>query len=344
DGSMARFDAAEGAAENPSPFFIPRAAALCRGFLALARCGLWQLRRCATLARLARALPRFCPQPLTHIHAHFAHLPAVYGCGLAAIFGLPLSVSVHARDAWVPWPAGIAALAQARRIICCNMAAQKRLLALQPDLADRVSLVPHGLLRREIPPASALTNAREPWLFAAGRWVEKKGFAVLIQAFIQVRARLPHLRLCLAGDGPEAAAIRSLAAKSGLTAAGALDMPGWLSQEEIRCRLLRCAAVVVPSVVATDGDQDGIPNIVLEAMAAGAPVVASHIGGITEAITDKVNGCLVAPGDAAALAEAIDFVLANPSVARAWAVAGRERLERDFIAEDNAARWVEAVK
>ncbi len=341
DGSMSRFPPGR-EKELALAVHCLDAAAWRRGLRALARCGLWQLRRSARLIRFASALAHELT-PLTHIHAHFAHLPAVYGCGLAAIFGLPFSASVHARDAWVPWPAGIAALSQARRIICCSAAVQNRLLALRPEMAGRISLVPHGLLRSEIPLAAELTKEREPWLFAAGRWVEKKGFAVLLRAFAQVRKRLPHLRLCLAGDGPEADAIRSLSKKSGLASADTLIMPGWLSQGEIRGWLLRCALAVVPSIVAADGDRDGIPNILLEAMAAGAPVVASRVGGIPEVVTDNVTGLLVEPGDATALAEAICSALSRPAMARSWAMAGRARLERDFIAEDNAVRWVEAL-
>ena len=345
DESVARLG---GKAEAGAATNMPRAACaaaydLRSGLLALARCGLWQLRRWGALLRLARALPRAVSQPLTHIHAHFAHLPAIYGCGLAAIFGLPFSVSVHARDAWVPWPAGIAALSQARHIICCNEAVKERLLTLRPVLAGRTYLVYHGLLRRELPPDSITASEREPCLFAAGRWVPKKGFAVLIRAFALAREHVPSLRLCLAGDGPEAEAIRRIVSELGVATASAIAMPGWLSQGEMRNWLLRCAAVVVPSLAAADGDRDGIPNIVLEAMAAGAPVVASRIGGIPEAVADNVTGRLVEPGDSAALAEAICALMAQPAVARAWSAAARERLRRDFIAEENAARWMEIL-
>jgi glycosyltransferase involved in cell wall biosynthesis len=146
---------------------------------------------------------------------------------------------------------------------------------------------------------------REPGrVLFAGRLVEKKGLAVLLAALRTVQA--PGWSLEVVGDGPLRAELETAAAGLPVTFRGALP------RAELARSYARSEVVVVPSVAAASGDQDGLPVALLEAMAAGCAVVGSRIAGIDAAVLDGDSGLLVPPGDAGALAAALDLLLSDP--------------------------------
>jgi glycosyltransferase involved in cell wall biosynthesis len=163
-----------------------------------------------------------------------------------------------------------------------------------------------------------------------GRLVEKKGFAYLVEAFAQVRDGV----LVIAGDGPQ----RTALAKPWVRLAGPV------SWREVPDLMAMADIVVVPSVRDRSGNQDGMPTVALEAMAAGKPVVASRLGGLPLVVEDGKTGLLVPPGDAHALAEAIQGLLDAPEVAAAMGGAGREQVERELNWENVARRYVEVYQ
>ena len=113
---------------------------------------------------------------------------------------------------------------------------------------------------------------------------------------------------------------------------------GYQPESAVIHEMREASVLVCPSVIAADGDRDGIPNVIIEALACGVPVVASRVSGIPEAVEDRVTGLLVEPGDAASLAEAIEDTLRQPDPAAARAEEGRRRAEQQFCVERNAAR------
>jgi glycosyltransferase involved in cell wall biosynthesis len=117
-----------------------------------------------------------------------------------------------------------------------------------------------------------------------------------------------------------------------------ISFHGARPQDEIVHAYGRASLFVLAPVVLSDGDRDGIPNVLVEAMASGVPVVSTRISGIPELIEDGVNGLLVAPGDAAGLAEAITRLLSDPELASRLAVAGRRTVEREFDLGVNSRR------
>jgi colanic acid/amylovoran biosynthesis glycosyltransferase len=182
-------------------------------------------------------------------------------------------------------------------------------------------VLPIGVELASSPP----TARRERVLLFAGRFVEKKGIAVLADAMRRLRSNGDTIKLICAGDGPLRSTLEALARDI-----PGVELAGWLSPADLAARMETALALVVPSVVAADGDAEGLPSVVVEAMARGCAVVGSNEGGIAEAVTDDATGLLVPPGDAVSLAAAMHRLSSEPELASrlaraAFGVAG-ERL------------------
>jgi glycosyltransferase involved in cell wall biosynthesis len=178
-------------------------------------------------------------------------------------------------------------------------------------------------------------------LLAVGRLVEKKGFAVLIRA--TARLSVPF-RLRIIGDGPERERLAAEINAVGL--AGCVTLGGGQTHAELPQEYAGAHVVVVPSVVDRAGDRDGLPNVVLEAMASGRPVVASDVGAISSAITSGHSGLLVPPGDTTALAAALERLAREPALRQELGGNGRARVERDFelrACTERFCRFLESV-
>jgi glycosyltransferase involved in cell wall biosynthesis len=145
----------------------------------------------------------------------------------------------------------------------------------------------------------------------------------------------PEIRppVVLAGDGPERDALRRLAAPL-----GDVEFAGWLPNEDLRRRMRGALAVCVPSLAASDGDAEGLPNVVLEAMAEGVPVVGSHHAGIPEAVAHEETGLLVPPGDPDALAAALRRLIRDPDLRRSLGKRAREVATERFGAVAQSRR------
>jgi glycosyltransferase involved in cell wall biosynthesis len=174
-----------------------------------------------------------------------------------------------------------------------------------------------------------------PVLFA-GRFVEKKGAGVLLEA---MRLLDPVIRppVVMAGEGPVGDALKRIAAPL-----GNVEFAGWLPNNELRRRMHGALAVCVPSLAAADGDAEGLPNVVLEAMAEGVPVVASRHAGIPEAVAHEETGLLVPPGDAEALAAALRRLIHDPDLRRSLGKRAREVAAERFGAVAQSRR-LEAI-
>jgi glycosyltransferase involved in cell wall biosynthesis len=159
-------------------------------------------------------------------------------------------------------------------------------------------------------PAVATARPREAVFLFAGRFVEKKGIAVLAEAMRRLRAGGDMTKLVCAGDGP----LRSVLERLARDVPG-VELTGWLTGPALKAQMATALALVAPSIVAEDGDAEGLPSVVPEAMASGCVVIGTNEGGIAEAVTDSVTGLLVAPGDAEALAAAMHRLSSDPETA-----------------------------
>lgn len=184
--------------------------------------------------------------------------------------------------------------------------------------AEKIRLMPMGVSVPDVPPDSA---QRQQQLIAfAGRLVEKKGVDVLLEAFHGLASTLPEARLCVAGGGPELTRYRQRAASLGL--AERIHFMGPVPQEQIRDLFARAAVAVMPFVTARDGDSEGRPLVMLEAMAAGCPVIVSDLPAVRGVIRPGENGLLFPERDERALAETILDLLRSRDLALRLAVAG----------------------
>jgi len=265
-----------------------------------------------------------------HVHAHFLSATADVGRWMALLMKTPFTLSAHGRDLFASSPPTIRRRVEpAAWIAVCSRAGQDRLRALLPrDLpSDRIRLIPHGLGLEEFP--KEWDRRRPPRIAAAGRFVEKKGFAYLIEACQRLASRGTDFTGTLIGDGPLRAdlerRVRTAGLNDRLRLPGAVDDPSRVMDLFSQARL-----VAIPSIVASDGDQDGIPNVALEAMAAGTPIVAFATGGIPEVVVDRRTGFLVPPGRVDLLAEAMDVLLKDEAMAHAMGHEGRAEAERRF--------------
>ncbi|MBI3828724.1 MAG: glycosyltransferase [Planctomycetes bacterium] len=263
----------------------------------------------------------------THIYAHFASWPSTLGWLAAHDAGIPLLISVHARDLFVEAQVLEAKIRDARAVFACSKMAFDRVRQV-PGGGAKAVLMPHGLpleLFEFTDPAARLgkKNARAE-LLAAGRFVPKKGFGDLLDALAHPELAKRNLTLTLLGDGPERKALDREVARRGLQDRVQLRPPE--SGPNLRRLLASASVFVAPYRAADDGDRDGIPNVVLEAFACGTPVAGTDAGGLPE-ILDDATGRAAASGDAHALAKAIAETLDDPNGASARAKAARARVE-----------------
>lgn len=172
-------------------------------------------------------------------------------------------------------------------------------------------------------------------LLAVGRFARTKGFPELITALARLRRERVPVRLTLVGDGAWRGRLVRQIRSLGLEAC--VDLPGFVPHDELRRYMQDHDMLVVPSVVHTNGDRDGIPNVIMEALSMGLPVVATDVCGIAEVIRDGETGLLVPQRDPAALACAVRRMLADRERARAMALAGRALVETMFDRERNIA-------
>ncbi len=167
-----------------------------------------------------------------------------------------------------------------------------------------------------------------PWrVLAVGRLVEKKGFGDLLQAIARLRDAEPLLRATIVGDGPLRGDLEAMARTLGI--AERVRFAGWLAPAEVAAAMAEADLLAVPSVTAADGDMEGMPLVVLEAMATGLPVVGTRHSGIPEVVLDGITGRIVPERDPAALAGAIAS-LADPSRRREQGEAGHRRAVAEF--------------
>lgn len=291
-------------------------------------------------AWIARELQRTggCRQ----VHAHFALAQTEVAMAVAVFLGCPVSFTAHARDIYATPSALAEKMRAARFVVTCTGYNVEHLRALCPDLpSDHVHLIHHGV---EVPPALEGEISRHghadapPLILAAGRLIEKKGFDTLVEACALLKARGVPFRCEIVGTGPLKETLRRLAHAHGL--ADSVGLPGWRQATELAAAMSRAAVFAMPSRVAAGGDRDGIPNVVLEALAVGLPVVATAVSGIPEAVRDDDTGLLVSPDDAESLAQALERVLTDASLARRLSAAGRTLVDEEFTLKVASERLI----
>lgn len=289
----------------------------------------WELHR--MLLELTRAEAKV-------LHIYFGHI-AAHLLPLIQASPHPVLVSFHGADAGV----GVGQanhLAALREVFQHAALIQARSESLLADLAalgcpkEKLHLQRTGIPLEEWPFRPREVPRDGAWtVLQSCRLIEKKGLDLTLHAFAELSRALPAAKLVLVGDGPQRADLEKLAGQLGV--AGRTRFTGFLNQDQLREEVYRAHLFVHPSRTTADGNREGVPNAMLEAMASGAAVVATRHGGIPEAITDGESGLLVAENDAAGLAASMLRVTEEGSLFSRLIHGARAMVEERFDRKKN---------
>lgn len=282
---------------------------------------------------------------ISHFHAHFGSDSTTVACLAARAVNGTFSYTAHARDIYHTYVSEQADAAMRRAkmreaafVVTVSDYNARHLSALCPQA--RVVRLYNGIdLSTFLPIDPSQQQAGQ--LIAVGRLVEKKGFDVLLDACALLKQRCVSFNLSLIGSGPLEAVLREKVET--LALADRVKLEGPLPQEQLIQKMSEAELAVLSCVVTGSGDRDGLPTVLLEAMARGLPVVTTTVSGGPEIVADGVTGRLCAPGNAVALADALEDVLSDSERARAMGAMGRRRAERLFDLETNAQRLRELL-
>jgi glycosyltransferase involved in cell wall biosynthesis len=301
---------------------------LARGYATLSTLGCL-----AAAVRLAAVIHRSRHEdvPIEHLHAHFAHDPALVALLTRRLTGVPYSVTAHARDLYqIPVRSLLARARDATAVVTCCAANVDYLHAVLPSrLHRRLRLIHHGVeLDRFVPAPRAEDAVARVDVVSVGRLVEKKGFPDLLRACSVLRDGSTPYRLRVYGDGPLRGELTALRDELGLHEE--VELVGERDGEDVLRAYQRADVFALTPLVTADGDRDGVPNVIVEAMACGLPVVTTDAGGITEIVEHGVNGLLAQPGDVPAIARHLAELIGDASRRRTLGEAGRRTVEEGF--------------
>lgn len=291
------------------------------------------------------------------VHAHWIVPNGIVAAAAGPLMGplmgtkrAPLAIGLHGSDVFLAEKAGVRtfarwALSRTRLLTGCSPELVDRVRALGFP-AERSRVIPYGVDVAAFSPAPErrpLWRARlgvpdgAPFLLGVGRMATKKGFQVLIEILPALLAEFPELRVALAGGGDLLERFRAAARPWGER----VQLPGPVLRDTLPDLYRAADLFALPAVHDGKGNVDGLPNVILEAMASGLPVVASGISGIPLAVEDGRTGLLVPERDPEALLGALRRLLADPAAARAMGERGRRKAEAELTWDAVAARYRE---
>lgn len=279
--------------------------------------------------------PRLQALGVRHVHAHFAGLAARTAYWIECFCGIGFSFTAHANDIFSPKPFTISLgklVGGARAVVTVSDFGVEYLRGKFPDDAAKIQRVYNGIELARFAPATF--DAPIPMIVSIGRLIEKKGFADLLEACRRLAEQGIDFRAEIIGEGPLAAALQTQIGAAGLTKR--VTFTGPLPQREVIRRLAQGVVFALPCVTEAGGGMDNLPTVVMEAMAAGLPVVSTPIGGVPEMVRDGVTGFLVPERQPALLAEALARLLGDRALAHSLGKSGREEAATRFAIEESA--------
>lgn len=290
------------------------------------------------LARLLRK------EGIEHIHAHFAHIAAAVAMMAAHIAGISFSFTVHAYGLFADNLLLAEKVRDAAFIASVSRYNINYLAEHYPESTGKdVPLVRCGIDARVFTP-SERTPAEYPLIVSVGRLVPMKGFASLINACSLISDRIPGLRCEIAGDGPLREQLQHQIDDNGLS--DVVILRGKLMQEDIRDMLNAAWVFALPSCIRESSDN--LPVVLMESLAMEIPTISTRVRAIPELIINEKTGLLVDPDDTGQLADALERMISDRSMAARLAGQGRRHLLENFSADRSAAtlheRFEKAVK
>jgi colanic acid/amylovoran biosynthesis glycosyltransferase len=267
---------------------------------------------------------------IRHVHAHFAGMAARTAYWIKQFHGIGYSFTGHANDIFceTDFPVSLDELVKEARLVVTETDYSRDWLRRRcPDSAAKIERVYNGIHPGEF--ARADFSAEPPEIVSVGRLIEKKGFNELIQACATLRGI--DYRCRIVGAGPLEEALRGQIAQAGL--GNRISLEGARPEADVIEFLRGARLFALACARDPDGGSDNLPTVIMEAMAAGLPVVSTRVAGIPEMIEDGRNGRLLAEHDVPGFAGALEGLLRDPAMARRCGAAGRETVERKFATE-----------
>ena len=275
---------------------------------------------------LARELRK---RGIAHLHNHFANSAATVGLLASKLLGIDWSFTMHGISE-TDYPAGLMLgrkIEAASLVACVSYFGRAQGMRLvDPSNWDKMHVVRCGVPFDRLPPKSAGTGS--PTIICVGRLSPEKGQTGLLRAFARLRARHPDAVLRLVGDGSDRDALERLASELGID--DAVTFAGRLPEQETLDEIARADMLVLPSFM------EGLPIVLMEAMALGVPVISSRVAGIPELVSDGKTGLLFAPSDWDELAQCIERLLSDRALGETLAQNGKWKITSEFDTRKSA--------
>ena len=278
-----------------------------------------------------------------HVHAHFAGMAARTAFWIKEFFQITFSFTAHANDIFAPrqFEITLDKLVNAAQAIITETDYAARFLRERfPDCVNRIHRIYNGLDLAEFERAGF--SSTPPLIVAVGRLIPKKGFSDLIRACGLLAGGGKSFQCEIIGEGPLETELCRQIEELGLQKR--VVLVGAKPQSQLRQRLAAANVFVLPSVIDSDGGMDNLPTVIMEAMATGLPVVSTDISGIPEMVIENETGFLVRPGDVLAMANAIEMVINDPSLAQRLGQFGCERAQALFSIKKNVRELCALLK
>lgn len=287
---------------------------------------------------LARRL-RKNGRTVTHLHAHMAHVPTSIAMYAAAALDVPFSFTGHAADLFRDHSLLAAKIRRAKFVCCISEWHRSFYKSIVSDVdSDRLPVIRCGVDVDDFSPSSCLHNGRKH-ILAVGRLVEKKGFDLLIQACRELLRKDSKFICTIVGDGPQRMRLEELVRREGV--GDFVRLAGSRCNQDVRELMLRSDLFVLPCRQDKSGDRDGIPVVLMEAMACGVPVISGDLVTIRELVQAGKTGEMVEPGSVVDLTEKIERLLEDEELRTHYSVQGRRRVIEEFSLRRNVDRLIE---
>jgi glycosyltransferase involved in cell wall biosynthesis len=319
-----------------SLFYIVANRSIDEGYTASSR---WQcFLQAVRLVYLLDLQRRNTGRKIDHLHAHFAHDPALIAYLVHLMTGMPFSFTAHARDLYqVPEKALTDRIRLAKDIVTCCRANLEYLQQLAPSQESKFSLIYHGVNLKDFQPVASVGPVpMVPLILSVGRLVEKKGFQDLLQALLMVKDRGEKFQCEIYGDGPLCEPLREWIRAHGMT--DEVKLMGDCTQQELISIYQNATLFILTPVQTEDGDRDGIPNVIVESMAVGLPVITTAVAGIPELVENNQNGLLFQPHDVDGISSGIIELLRNAEKRKQLGSAGSKKVMEQFDISQAAKR------
>lgn len=265
-----------------------------------------------------------------HIHAHFADRASILAMVASRLLGIQYSLTAHAMDIYVDPVMLPEKISGAAFVATCTAYNQAHLRSLSTNGSrEKIKCIYHGLDTSYYnPPLNGLPGDPSNLILSVGQLKEKKGFTYLLQACQILKEDGYTFKCQIVGDGPMRAELENQISNLGLSEV--VELCGALPHEKVIEKYSQATIFVLPAVTASDGDRDGIPNVILEALAMKLPVVSTEHSGIPEVIVHGNNGLLVKSKDSLSLAKALGSLMDQQSLRKHLGETGRKTVLEKF--------------